>query len=277
MVQMQSGTDKAMNITAMTSLVESAVHTDRPQMVVLPETWSCIGGDLATKLHEAEVLPSRGFDNPGPAYLAMKGMAQHHGITLHGGSINERMGDRLFNTTLVFSPEGKELARYRKLHLFDADTPDGSGYRESAEYDPGSGLVTYHVEGITVGCAICYDLRFAEQFLALRRAGAELIVVPSAFTLQTGRDHWEVLLRARAIETQCWIAAAAMWGSHMDANGQERTTFGHSLLADPWGQVVCCASDGVGWATGRMDVSLTTRIRAAMPVMKHRTLGDRLE
>jgi nitrilase len=273
-VQMECGADKAANIAAAEGLVQRAVELDGPQVVALPETWSCIGGDRATKLREAEVLPGNALEPAGPAYTAMRQMAKRHRITLHGGSINERVGERLFNTTVVFSPAGEELARYRKLHLFDADTPDGSGYRESAEYDPGKNLVTYAAEGITVGCAICYDLRFAEQFLALRRAGADLIVLPSAFTLQTGRDHWEVLLRARAIETQCWIAAPAMWGVHADATGQERLTYGHSLVVDPWGQVVCCASDGVGWATGRMDRSRTEQVRSAMPVMKHRSLGS---
>lgn len=273
-IQMQSGSEKAANIRAVQSLVKNAVQQDRPGMVVLPETWSCIGGDFANKLDEAEVLPKHAEEAGGPAYTAMREMAQQHRVTLHGGSIHERVGDRLFNTTLVFSPQGEELARYRKIHLFDADTPDGLGYRESDEYGAGTELVTYRVDDLTVGCAICYDLRFPEQFLALRRAGADLIVLPSAFTLHTGRDHWEVLLRARAIDTQCWIAAAAMWGAHVDAEGQSRYTFGHSLLVDPWGQIVCCASDGVGWVTGAIQTARTAQIRAAMPVMRHRTALD---
>ncbi|HEY4358616.1 MAG TPA: carbon-nitrogen hydrolase family protein [Acidobacteriaceae bacterium] len=273
-IQMQSGSEKAANIAAAQSLVERAVWEDQPHLVVLPETWACIGGDMETKLREAEILPADAGDAAGPAYTAMREMAQQYGVTLHGGSIHERVGDRLFNTTVVFSPQGEEIARYRKIHLFDAETLDGVGYRESDEYGAGSELVTYEMDGLTVGCAICYDLRFPEQFLALRRAGVELIVLPSAFTLQTGRDHWEVLLRARAIDTQCWIAAAAMWGSHLDAEGQNRYTFGHSLLVDPWGQVVCCAPDGTGWVTGSLESARTEQIRAAMPVMRHRTVLD---
>ena len=276
LIQTQSSANCEANIAAVEDLVQRAVLDDGPQLVALPETWSFVGDTFSAKLRNAEPLPLAGETNAGPAYTAMRRMAERHGVILHGGSINERVGDRLFNTTVVFSPRGEELARYRKLHLFDADTPDGSGYRESSEYGAGSSLMTYKAGDVIVGCAICYDLRFPEQFLALRLAGAELIVLPSAFTLHTGRDHWEVLLRARAIETQCWIAAPGMWGTHLGAAGEPRMTYGHSMLVDPWGQVVCCASDGVGWTTGRMDAARTAQIRAAMPVMKHRTSVDRL-
>jgi nitrilase len=276
LIQTESCANLDTNIAAVEDLVLRAVLEEAPQLVALPETWNFVGDTFSAKLRSAETLPSEDDPHAGPAYTAMRQLARRHGIFLHGGSINERVGERLFNTTVVFSPLGEELARYRKLHLFDADTPDGSGYRESAEYGAGSRLVTYAVESVTVGCAICYDLRFPEQFLALRRAGADLIVVPSAFTLHTGRDHWEVLLRARAIETQCWIAAPSMWGTHFGPGGEPRTTYGHSLLVDPWGQMVGCASDGVGWIAGRLDAARAAQIRAAMPVMNHRTLLDRL-
>jgi deaminated glutathione amidase len=122
--------------------------------------------------------------------------------------------------------------------------------------------------------AICYDVRFPELFLALRRAGGELILLPSAFTLQTGKDHWEVLIRARAIETQCWFAAAASWGRHLEGKTNEpRFTYGHSLICDPWGHVVAKASDGIGWATARIDPAVTARVRSDMPVLEHRKLA----
>jgi len=127
-----------------------------------------------------------------------------------------------------------------------------------------------------VGAAICYDLRFPELFAALRRAGAELIMLPSAFTLQTGKDHWEPLLRARAIETQCWFAAAATWGKHLEGSrGEPRFTYGHSLVCDPWGQVVAQVSDGTGWATARIEPAITARVRRDMPVETHRRLTPR--
>ena len=130
----------------------------------------------------------------------MRSLARAHRVHLHGGSIVEAGGDKLFNTTVVFDPDGREIARYRKIHLFDITGPDGTGYRESALYGAGEELVVFEAGGTTFGCTVCYDMRFAEQYTALRRMGAEAIFVPSNFTLQTGKDHWEALLRARAIE-----------------------------------------------------------------------------
>jgi nitrilase len=271
---MNSGSEKADNIAQARKLIEAALD-DRPDLIGLPEMWTCLGGDHATKLTQAEELPAAGSGQPGDAaYEFLRGIATSARITVHGGSLAERVGDRLFNTTVVFNADGTEIARYRKIHLFDIVTPDGLGYRESATFNSGDAVVTYRVGGLTVGCAICYDLRFGELFLALRRAGAELIMLPAAFTLQTGKDHWEVLLRARAIETQCWFAAPAAWGRHLDGAGKEpRFTYGHSLVADPWGHVVAKASDGIGWTSARIDSELTQRVRRDMPVLEHRRLA----
>ena len=200
-------------------------------------------------------------------------MAETNGVHIHGGSISELAGDKLYNTTVVFSPVGVEIARYRKIHLFDITTPDGQGYRESATFGAGDKVVTCHIGATHIGLAICYDLRFPELFLALRRKNVDLIVLPAAFTLQTGKDHWEALIRARAIETQCWMAAPAAWGRHLDgASGEPRFTYGHSLVCDPWGHVVAKVSDGTGWATARIDPALTARVRRDMPVLEHRRL-----
>jgi nitrilase len=273
-MQMSPGADKAANIEQASRLIAAAIDADRPDVVSLPEMWTCLGGNRATKQEQSEPLPAYGSNQPGgPAYEFLRGVARSQRIQVHGGSVCERDGERLFNTTVVFDPEGAEIARYRKIHMFDIVTPDGKGYRESAVYGAGSDIVTYESQGVKVGCAICYDVRFPEMFLALRRAGAELIFLPSAFTLQTGKDHWEVLIRARAIETQCWIAAPATCGQHLDAKGEARMTYGHSLLCDPWGHVVAKASDGIGWATARIDQALTRRVRRDMPVLDHRKLA----
>ncbi|HET9018913.1 MAG TPA: carbon-nitrogen hydrolase family protein [Acetobacteraceae bacterium] len=273
-MQMNAGHDKAQNIAQAGRLLDSVIEADRPAIVALPEMWTCLGGDHATKLREAEELPPPGGNAPGgAAYEFLRGVARSRRIHVHGGSIAERAGERLFNTTVLFDPEGREIARYRKIHLFDIVTPDGTGYRESASFGGGTEVVTVEADGVKVGLAICYDVRFPELFLALRRAGAELIFLPAAFTLQTGKDHWEVLLRARAIETQCWLAAPATWGRHTDSGGGARFTYGHSLVCDPWGSVVARASDGVGWATARIDTALTARVRRDMPVLDHRTLA----
>jgi nitrilase len=267
-VQMNPGHDKAANIAEAERLVAAAVAAERPALVALPELWDCLGGDRPTRTAAAEPLPEPGQQG-GAAYEAMRGMARRHGIVLHGGSIIEAGPEKHLNTTLVFAPDGRELARYRKIFLFDVTTPDGRGFRESAAYGAGDRVVTYEAGGMRIGCAICYDLRFPELFQALRRQGAEVIVLPSAFTLQTGRDHWEPLLRARAIETQCWMAAPATWGEHEERAGP-RTTYGHAAIVDPWGQVVASASDGTGWAAARLDPALTARIRRDMPLPEHR-------
>ncbi|QXM25382.1 carbon-nitrogen hydrolase family protein [Elioraea tepida] len=271
-VQMNPGADKAANIAQAEALMEAAIAADRPDLIALPEMWTCLGGDRATKFAAAEALPAPGSnDPPGPAYAFLQALACRHRLHVHGGSIGEAAGDRLYNTTVAFDREGREVARYRKIHLFDITTPDGTGYRESATFGRGTEIVTYQADGTTVGCAICYDLRFPELFLALRRRGAELILLPSAFTLQTGKDHWETLIRARAIETQCWIAAPATWGRH-EERGEPRYTWGHSLVADPWGHVVAKVSDGTGFATARIDHARTAKVRADMPVLDHRVL-----
>jgi nitrilase len=270
-IQMNQGSDKSANLAQARRLIEGAVAADRPDMVSLPETWTNLGGGRDARNAAAEALPEQGGTG-GPAYEFLREMARGAGIHVHGGSMIEQGAEKLFNTTLVFDPTGREVARYRKIHLFDITGPDGTGYRESALYGAGQRLVTFQAGGVTFGCTICYDMRFPEQYLALRRLGAEAILVPSNFTLMTGKDHWEVLLRARAIESQCWIIAAASHGSY-EERGAMRQVYGHSLIADPWGHVVAKCSDGTGWATTRIEPSVTARVRRDMPVLEHRRLA----
>ncbi len=271
-IQMNQGSDKPANLDQARRLIEAAVEADRPGLVTLPETWTNLGGGRESRRAAAEVLPPAGSGAAGgAAYEMLRGLARTHGIHVHGGSMIEDGGEKLFNTTVVFDPSGAEIARYRKIHLFDITGPDGTGYRESALYGAGDRLVTFEAGGVTFGCTICYDIRFAEHYLALRRAGAEAILVPSNFTLQTGKDHWEVLMRARAIESQCWILAAASFGQY-EERGAQRSVYGHSLVADPWGHVVAKASDGIGWTTARIDPAVTARVRRDMPVLEHRAM-----
>lgn len=270
-IQMNQGSDKPANIGQARRLLEAAIEADRPRLVSLPETWTNLGGGREAREAAAEILPEPGGTG-GPAYEFLREVARGAGLWVHGGSIIERGPEKLHNTTLVFDPEGRELARYRKIHMFDITGPDGTGYRESALYGPGRDLATFEAEGTRFGLSICYDMRFPEMFLALRRAGAEAILVPSNFTLMTGKDHWEVLLRARAIETQCWVIAAASHGGY-EERGAQRQVYGHSLVADPWGHVVARCSDGTGWATARLDRALMERVRRDMPVLAHRVLA----
>jgi nitrilase len=267
-IQMNQGSDKAANIAQARRLIEGAIGADRPDLISLPETWTNLGGGRDARFAAAEPLPEPGGTG-GDAYEFLREVARANRIHLHGGSIIERGGEKLFNTSLLFDPDGREVARYRKIHLFDITAPDGTGYRESALYGAGDRLVCVEAGGVKFGLTICYDMRFAEEYVALRRMGAEAIFVPSNFTTQTGKDHWEVLLRARAIETQCWIAAAASYGSY-EERGATRQVYGHSLVCDPWGHVVAKCSDGTGWATARIDPALTARVRRDMPVLEHR-------
>lgn len=277
-IQCAPGANKADNIASLSAQIEAAVTGARPALVSLPEMWSCLGAGRAEKLAQSEALPPPGLTTgAGPAFRFLSDTARQLGITLHGGSIGERDGDTLFNTTLVFGPDGQETGRYRKIHLFDVTTPSGLGYRESSLFGAGTSVTTCETgapdAALTLGLSICYDLRFPELYIALRRAGADVILVPSAFTVETGRDHWEILLRARAIETQCWVVAAATTGTHHDGAGRPRDTYGHSLIIDPWGTVHADAGPGVGCAEASIDAASLTRIRTAMPLLAHRRLA----
>lgn len=270
-IQMEAGTDPAGNMSTAAALIEEAAR-DRAALVSLPEMWSCLGGTRSEKLAAGEPLPPPGQPGTGPLWRFLSETARRHAITLHGGSIGERDGETLFNTTLLFGPDGREQARYRKIHLFDITTPSGAGYRESALFGAGADIVVA-AGPPAIGLSICYDVRFPELYTALRQAGADIIAVPAAFTAETGRDHWEVLLRARAIETQCFVLAATTTGWHRDAAGRARQTWGHAMVVDPWGAVLAARDDRPGIATADLDLAGLARVRAAMPVLAHRRLG----
>jgi deaminated glutathione amidase len=263
LIQMNSQGDKAANLAEARRLIERAVAEEAPRLVALPEVFTCMTLDPEARRRAAEPLGN------GEAYRTLQELAAAHRVYLHGGSLIEQGGDRLYNTTVVFDPEGREIARYRKIHLFDVVTPDGKQYRESNSFGRGHDIVTFEAGGVTFGLTICYDLRFAELFLALAARGAKVILVPAAFTLQTGRDHWEVLLRARAIETQTYVLAPAQWGTYGDGR---RANYGRSLIADPWGHVIAKAPDRVGYLAARLDFEAVDRVRAAIPVAQHRVL-----
>jgi len=269
LIQMNSVSDKPANIEAATRLIDEAVAEEGPDWICLPECFDFMGGDRAAKFAAAERLPD------GPAYSAMQALAAKHRVFIHAGSILEKPegGERLHNTTVVFGRDGAEIARYRKIHMFDVTTPDGAQYRESASFAPGEAIVTYPCEDMIVGCSICYDLRFPDLFQALAAKGAQMIALPAAFTQLTGKDHWEVLCRARAIETQTFFCAAAQTGAHVAGNDkglEKRLTYGHSLVADPWGHVIAKASDGVGIVSTRIDAARVAKVREQIPVARHK-------
>ncbi len=269
LVQMNSSADKVDNIAAAVALIEKAVAEEKPDWICLPECFDFLGGDRQSKAAAAEALPG------GPAYAAMQAQARKHRVFIHAGSILEKpeAGERIHNTTVVFDRTGAEIARYRKIHMFDITAPDGTQYCESAAFAPGNAVVTYPCEDMIVGCSICYDIRFPDLYQALVAKGAEMIALPAAFTLQTGKDHWEVLCRARAIETQTYFCASAQTGTFV-MNNETRHTYGHSLVVDPWGHVTAKASDGIGIVSSRIDRELVRKVRAQIPVSQHKVPFD---
>jgi predicted amidohydrolase len=269
LIQMNSISDKAANIAAAVKLVEQAVAEERPDWISLPECFDFLGGAREAKMAAAETFPG------GLAYAAIQKLAKQHQVYIHAGSILEKTktGERIHNTTVVFDRAGLEIAQYRKIHMFDIAAPDGTKYNESAVFAPGDAAVTYRCEDMIVGCAICYDIRFPHLFQMLVAKGAQMIALPAAFTLQTGKDHWEVLCRARAIETQAYVCASAQTGAHVAAKDR-RQTYGHSLVVDPWGHVIAKASDGIGIVAARIDLDRVKKIRAQIPVAQHKVRFD---
>lgn len=258
-VQVNASGDKAANLERVEPLVARAAATGA-DLVVLPEKWNAIGSPDVFR-EAAEPVES------GETFQAMAGWARSHGITLVGGSVTElRDGrDKLSNSCPVYDPEGTLVALYRKIHMFDVDV-GGQSYRESEAEEPGEEIVICPAEGWPVGLTICYDLRFPELYRILALGGARLVTVPAAFTLFTGKDHWELLLRARAVENQLFVAAANQWGPIAPG----KSTYGRSLIADPWGTVLACAPDEDCVISAELDLARLEQIRETLPSLANR-------
>lgn len=258
-VQMNSGDDKAANIAAAMDGIERAAAAGA-RLVSLPEVWSYLGPNSGNA-GAAETIP-------GPLTDQLAARARDLDIYLHAGSIYERVEgeDRLYNTTVVFDPNGEIIGTYRKIHMFDVDLDEDTSYRESATIAPGDDIVTVDIDGVTVGLAICYDLRFPELFRILALQGADIIMLPAAFTLATGRDHWEPLIRARAIENQVFMVAAAQVGKHPPG----QWCYGRSMIVDPWGVVVAQAPDAPTVITATLDLTQLERVRRQVPSVSNR-------
>ena len=259
-VQMTSTADREANLARAADLVaRAAAHGAR--LVATPENTNYLG-PAGEKVRLAEPLD-------GPTCLLFAELARSHQIHLLLGSFNEASDEpgRCHNTSILFGPDGARLATYRKIHLFDVDVSDSVRYRESASIKPGDRPVVAATPLGRLGLSICYDLRFGNLYRRLVRDGAEVLCVPAAFTLTTGRDHWEPLLRARAIECQSYVLAPAQCGRHDDPGLRE--SFGHALIVDPWGHVVAMAPDGPGLALAEIDLERVARVRRAIPVGDH--------
>jgi predicted amidohydrolase len=261
-IQLNSTGEVARNVETAERLVRGAA-ADGAELAVLPEKWNLLG-DSTALLQGAEPLD-------GPTVSAARSWARELGIHLVAGSIAERGDDpdKSFNTSILIGPEGELEASYRKIHMFDVDV-GGVAYRESEHEEPGDEIVTAELggalEGVTIGMSVCYDLRFPELYRILAVRGATVITVPSAFTLETGRDHWDVLLRARAIENQAFVVAANQIG---EAPPHYRS-YGRSAILDPWGVVLAQAPDEQCFITADLDLELQDRVRTMLPSLANR-------
>ena len=258
-VQLNSTADPAANLVVADRLTRAAA-ADGASLIVLPEKWTAIGTD-AQQRAAAQTLE-------GPAIEWARACARELGVDLVAGSILEQLEghEKLANTSVHVDPQGEIRAVYRKLHMFDVEI-DGRSYRESELEEPGEEIVlSQTAEGIELGMSICYDLRFPELYRILTVRGARVLAVPAAFTLPTTRDHWETLLRARAIENQAFVIAANQFGPHPGGNHSG----GRSMIVDPWGVVLAQASDREGHVVAELDLERQREIRARLPALQNR-------
>jgi predicted amidohydrolase len=257
-VQMSSTLNKEENKETAEALIRRAA-SDGADLVALPELWSCHGLEDAYRENAEPV--------PGPTTDFLGNLARELDVYVVSGSIleGEPGSQRLSNTSTFFNPSGEMTAVYRKIHLFDVKVSNDE-YLESATIAPGNEIVTAKAGVATLGLSVCYDLRFPELYRLLALRGAEILAVPAAFTLQTGKDHWEILLRARAVENQAFVVAPAQWGRK--ANG--RWTYGRSTIVDPWGTVLATCPDRDGYALAPLDLDYLDRLRREFPALANR-------
>ncbi len=262
-VQLRSTADLEHNLATCRRFIQEAA-VQGAMLVALPEHFAYLGPEDAN--------PPSAQPLDGPLVREFGELARELGVFLLLGSFPETTepGRLPYNTSAFLAPDGKILAVYRKIHLFDVELADGPHYRESLVVRPGQELVVAPVPRtpFLAGLSICYDLRFPELYRALSAQGADLFFIPAAFTLTTGRDHWEVLVRARAIENQAYVVAPAQWGQHSPG----KRSYGRSLIVDPWGTVLSQAPDGEGVIYAELDHSRLTRLRQELPCLRHRRL-----
>ena len=256
-IQMNTTRDRDRNLATAGRLVAEAASAGA-DLVVLPEKWPWLAKGAAIR-DGAEPLD-------GPAITSARSWAREYGVHLVAGSFTEQRPDgKLVNTSPAIDPDGEIVALYRKVHMFDVDV-DGVEYRESEHEEPGEEVVTFMAGDVVIGLAICYDLRFPELFRALVERGASVVCLPAAFTPTTGRDHWEVLVRARAIENQCFVVAADQAGEAEPGFG----FWGHSVVVDPWGRVASGIEEAEGYAIAGLDFGELERVRTDLPALEHR-------
>jgi len=260
LVQMNIGQEKEVNLAFAEAAIDR-LASERADLICLPETFNYLAGEEEMR-ENAEPLD-------GPSLSRLREKARERGVNVHCGSILERRGTEVYNTSVVFDRRGEQIAAYSKIHLFDVEISGGVVYRESDVVSPGSKVAVFDCEGVSVGLSICYDLRFPELYRSLADRGAPLVLVPAVFTLMTGKDHWEVLVRARAIENQCYVAAIGNWGWCPP----KYTSWGHSMVVNPWGTILVQAADCATTLCCELDMDLLRAVREKLPALRHRK-GD---
>ncbi|MCP4007220.1 MAG: carbon-nitrogen hydrolase family protein [bacterium] len=263
-VQMTSGVDLTHNLERAAHWIARAAQAGA-ELISLPENMPILREENDSAPH-----PFAQDMKDGPVVRFLSEQARTHGVWLAGGTLPERVPedpDRVYNTAVLHAPDGELCASYRKIHLFDVDVP-GAVLRESRGAAAGTEAVVAHTVRAAIGLTVCYDLRFPELYRELVARGAQILLVPSAFTVPTGRDHWEILLRARAIENQCFVLAAGQYGEH----NSTRRSYGRSMIIDPWGVVLATVPDGEGFATARLDFEAQAEVRRRLPALAHRRL-----
>jgi deaminated glutathione amidase len=265
LVQLSASDDPAENLPAVEALVREAA-AGGAGFVLTPEVSNLVSG---SRRRQQALLAPEAED---PMLARMRAVAAELGIWVLLGSLALRTEDadgRFANRSLLVGPDGAVRARYDKIHMFDVDLEGGESYRESAGFRPGDRAVVAEVAGTPVGLSVCYDLRFPSLYRALAQAGARILTVPAAFTVPTGRAHWHVLLRARAIETGAFVLAPAQTGRHTVRDGPERRSYGHSLAVSPWGEVLADGGEAPGVSLVDLDLAEVDRARGRIPALAH--------
>ncbi len=265
LLQLNSGDDPIQNLETTLTLLRDAV-ADGAEFVLTPEVTNCVS---TSRTHQREVLREEADD---PSLKALADAARDHGIWLLIGSLALKIDDphgRFANRSFLISPEGRIAARYDKIHMFDVAVSEAETYRESSGYRPGDQAVLARMGDVSLGMTVCYDLRFPQLYRDLAQAGAQIISIPSAFSPITGAAHWEVLLRARAIETGCFVLAPAQTGEHAISRGKPRRTYGHSLVVAPWGEVLADVGEDTGVTVVDLDLDQVTKARQRVPSLSH--------
>jgi predicted amidohydrolase len=265
-VQLSSQSDVSQNLARAEHWIAEAARAGA-RLIALPENFAFMGEEDDKRRHAEALAPPFG-----PIVSAISGAARTAGAFVVAGGMPEKSDSqaRPFNASVLFGPDGAILARYRKLHLFDVDLADGTKLEESRATMHGSpdDLPVTDAGGLPLGMTICYDVRFPELYRALEVKGARVVTVPAAFTVTTGKDHWHVLLRARAIENQLFLLAPAQTGKHPKG----RQTYGKSLIVDPWGDVLAQVGEGEGFAVARLDPAYQDRVRSSLPSLRHKRM-----